>query len=82
MLTDKWKQATEKVRKIPEKFIEVDRWMRNKEFDCKKNNICISEKKNRPKRILKEQLEFILIFGQNQAIQKHKCISMYAQQYC
>jgi hypothetical protein len=34
MLTDKWKQATEKVRKIPEKFVEVDRRMRNKEFDC------------------------------------------------
>jgi hypothetical protein len=36
--------------------------------------------KNRPKRILKEQLEFILIFGQNQAIQKtqmhhHECIN-------
>jgi hypothetical protein len=24
MLTDKWKQATEKIRKIPEKFVEVD----------------------------------------------------------
>jgi hypothetical protein len=24
MLTDKWKQATEKVGKIPEKFVEID----------------------------------------------------------
>jgi hypothetical protein len=43
--------------------------MRNKGSDCRKNDICISEKENRPKCILKEQLEFIVIFGQNQAIQ-------------
>jgi hypothetical protein len=36
MLTDKWKQAIEKVRKILEKFVEVDWRMRNKEFDCRK----------------------------------------------
>jgi hypothetical protein len=29
MLTDKWKQATEKVGKILEKFVEIDWWTRN-----------------------------------------------------
>jgi hypothetical protein len=29
MLIEKWKQATEKVRKIPEKFVEVDWRARN-----------------------------------------------------
>jgi hypothetical protein len=57
--------------------------MRNKEFDCRKMiYIYISEKENQPKRISKEQLEFILIFHQNQAIQKHKYINIYAQQCC
>jgi hypothetical protein len=29
MLTNKWKQTTEKVGKIPEKFVEIDLWTRN-----------------------------------------------------
>jgi hypothetical protein len=45
MLTDKWKQAIEKVGKIPEKFVEVNWRMRNKEFDCRKMIYVYRERK-------------------------------------